>query len=166
MVAQTKCPGCRKPVSHDHEHGRAARRRTYCLERCRRQAERTRAWNARHASTARRAIISRPEGGPSNPLKLLEDKSGNRGSRVGSSTSRCSTGNDGRSPARTVLGGEGELHSGRQEVVSAPRETTGNSFPVDTRVERPCPELCTPFGMPFSANFRQLRRPVVEQEEI
>jgi hypothetical protein len=86
MVAQTKCPGCGA-----HPSARAARRRTYCSTRCRRRAERTRAWNARHASIARRAIISRPEGGAtgrgrkasSNPLKLLEDKSGNRGSRVG-----------------------------------------------------------------------------------
>jgi hypothetical protein len=84
MVAKTKCPGCGEPVSHDRERGRAARRRTYCSRRCRRRAERTRAWNARTAIAAPRAIISRSEGAgtaggrkaPSNPLKLLAGNSG------------------------------------------------------------------------------------------
>jgi hypothetical protein len=88
MVAQTKCPGCGEPVSHDREHGRAARRRTYCKTPCRRRAERTRARNARTAIAFPRAIISRSEGGdtgrgrkaPSNPLKLLADNSGKSGS--------------------------------------------------------------------------------------
>jgi hypothetical protein len=88
MVAQTKCPRCGEAVSHDREHGRAARRRTYCSTRCRRRAERSRVWNARNARTA---IISRPEGGatgrgrkaPYNPLKLLADNSGKLRSRVG-----------------------------------------------------------------------------------
>jgi hypothetical protein len=91
MVAQTRCPGCGEAVSHEREHKRAARRRTYCSIRCRRRAERTRAWNARSAISPRTAIISRPEGGatargrkaPSNPLKLLADNSGKSRSSIG-----------------------------------------------------------------------------------
>jgi hypothetical protein len=91
MVAQTKCPGCGEAVSHDLEHGRAARRRTYCSTRCRRRSERTRAWNARSAIFPPTAIIQRPEGGatgrgrkaPSNSLKLLADNSWKSRSRVG-----------------------------------------------------------------------------------
>ena len=89
MVAKTKCPDCGKAVSHEREHGRAARRRTYCTTRCRRRAERTRAWNARSAIAARTAVISGPEGTSTeggrkathNPLKLLADNSGKSRSR-------------------------------------------------------------------------------------
>jgi hypothetical protein len=91
MVALTKCPGCGEAVSHNREHSRAARRRTYCSTRCRRRAERTRAWNARSAISPRTAIIPGPEGAstrdgrkaPSNPLKSLADNSRKLKSRGG-----------------------------------------------------------------------------------
>jgi hypothetical protein len=82
MVAKTKCPGCGEAVSHDLEHGRAVRRKTYCTTRCRRRAERTRTWNARSTIAARAAIMSGRKA-PSNSLKLLADNSGKSRSRVG-----------------------------------------------------------------------------------
>ena len=47
-TAQTRCPGCGGEVDHEHEVGRAARRRAYCSETCRRRSQRARSFAKRH----------------------------------------------------------------------------------------------------------------------
>jgi hypothetical protein len=77
--APTRCPSCGRPVRHDNEIGRAARRRSYCDTTCRRRHQRARDFAKRFGDSAffRRLGVDDTAGGekaPRKPLKLRSEK--------------------------------------------------------------------------------------------
>jgi hypothetical protein len=75
-TAAKRCPGCGARVEHDHEVGRAARRREYCNDRCRRRLHRNRHFDQRFSQ------FSSPMGtdtgaGTKAPCKPLKSRAEN-----------------------------------------------------------------------------------------